>query len=172
MKKLLIVVDYQNDFVDGKLGFPGAENLEEKLVERIKSAEKNDEDIIFTKDIHEANYLETEEGKNLPVEHCLRGGKGQEIFGKVNGLQKGKIVFEKGAFGSIALGNYLLDKNYDEITIVGLVSYICVLSNAVICKAALPNAHIVVEKDLTDAADKKAQEIGFEALRNIHVEIR
>ena len=172
MKKLLIVVDYQNDFVNGALGFSGAEKLDEKLVKRIKEAEQNNEDIIFTKDIHEDNYLESEEGKNLPVKHCLSGSSGAELFGEVKDCQKDYKTFEKGAFGSLELGNYLANENYEQITVVGLVSYICVLSNAVICKAALPNAHIIVEKDLTDALDKKAQEIGFEALKNIHIEIK
>lgn len=172
MKKLLIVVDYQKDFVDGTLGFDGAEKLAEKLVERVKRAQAENEDVIFTKDVHEKNYLKTEEGKNLPVEHCLRGTEGAKLYGKLAQFEGKFLTFEKGTFGSIEMGDYLKDKNYDEITIVGLVSYICVLSNAVICKAALPNAHIIVEKDLTSAYDIHAQEIGFEALRNIHVEIK
>ena len=172
MKKLLIVVDYQVDFVNGALGFEGAEKLEEKIVKRIQKAQAENEDIIFTKDVHEKDYLKTEEGKNLPVEHCLRGSDGAKLFGKLAQFEKNFITFEKGTFGSIGLGNYLLDKEYEEITLVGLVSYICVLSNAVICKSALPNAHIIVEKDLTSAYDVHAQEVGFEALRNIHVEIK
>lgn len=172
MKKLLIVIDYQNDFVSGSLGFAGAEKLEQKLLKRIEKAQKEDEDIIFTKDVHFENYMETEEGKNLPVMHCLEGSKGSELFGELESISKSYPVFKKNTFPSLELGNYLKDKKYDEITLVGLVSYICVLSNAVIAKAALPNAHIIVEKELTDAADKKAEEIGFEALRNIHVEIK
>lgn len=172
MKKLLVIVDYQVDFVNGSLGFPGAEKLEEKILARIKKAKAEKEDIVFTKDIHDEKYLESEEGKNLPVSHCQKGSKGAELFGGLKTFEKDYPVFEKGTFGSLDLGNYLKDKKYDEITIIGLVSYICVLSNAVICKAALPNAHIVVEKDLTSAYDINAQKIGFEALKNIHVEIR
>lgn len=172
MKKLLVVVDYQNDFVNGSLGFEGAEKLESKLVERIKKAAAENEDIIFTKDIHEKDYLKTEEGKHLPVEHCIRGTEGAKLYGKLAQFEGKFLTFEKGTFGSIEMGQYLKDKNYNQITIVGLVSYICVLSNAVICKAALPNAHIIVEKDLTSAYDGHAQEIGFETLRNIHVEIK
>ena len=172
MKKLLVVVDFQEDFVNGSLGFDGASDLEDKIIARIERAVKQNEDIIFTKDVHDENYLATEEGKNLPIKHCLKGSKGTELFGKLKQFNNKYITFEKGSFGSIELGNYLLNKNYDEITIIGLVSYICVLSNAVICKSAVPNAHIIVEKDLTAAQDLHAQEIGFEALRNIHVEIR
>ena len=172
MNKLLIVVDYQVDFVSGALGFPGAELLESKIADRIKLAKQNGEDVIFTKDVHDKLYLNSEEGKHLPIEHCIENTAGCELVGKIEGLSKGEKIFAKGAFGSIELGNYLLDKDYKEITIVGLVSYICVLANAIICKSALPNAHIIVEKDLVDAADKHAQEIGFEALRNVHIEIR
>ena len=118
------------------------------------------------------DYLKTEEGKHLPVEHCIRGTEGARLYGKLAQFEGKFLTFEKGAFGSIEMGHYLKDKKYDQITLVGLVSYICVLSNAVICKAALPNAHIIVEKDLTSAYDKHAQEIGFETLRNIHVEIK
>lgn len=172
MKKLLIVIDYQVDFVNGALGFKGAEKLEQKLLKRIEIAKNNGEDIIFTKDTHSKDYMSSEEGKNLPIPHCIEGTKGDELFGEIKEAAKGYPMFEKGAFASLDLGNYLKDKNYDEISLVGLVSYICVLCNAVICKAALPNAHIIVEKDLTDAGDKHAEEIGFEALKNIHVEIK
>lgn len=172
MKKLLIVIDYQNDFVDGALGFEGAEKLEQKLLKRIEKAKSENEDIIFTKDVHSKDYMETEEGKYLPIPHCIEGTPGCEFYGKIKEAAEGYPVFGKGAFSSIDLGIYLKDKKYDEITLVGLVSYICVLCNAIIVKAALPNAHIIVEKNLTDAADKKAQEIGFEALRNIQVEIK
>lgn len=172
MKKLLIVVDYQIDFVSGALGFENADKLEEGIVARIKIAQSSGEDIVFTRDVHEENYMETEEGKNLPVLHCIRGSEGTKFFGRVEELSKGYKVFEKATFGSIELAKYLDGKHYDEITLIGLVSYICVLSNAVIAKAAIPNAHIVVEKDLTSAAFIHEQEVGFEALRNIHVEIR
>ena len=172
MKKLLIVVDYQNDFVNGALGFEGADKLEEGIVERINKAKASNEDIVFTRDVHEKNYIETEEGKNLPVVHCIRGENGTKFFGRVEELSKGYKVFEKATFGSIELAKWLDGKDYEEITLIGLVSYICVLSNAVIAKAAIPNAHIVVEKDLTSAAFIHEQEVGLEALKNIHVEIR
>lgn len=172
MKKLLIVVDYQNDFVNGSLGFNDAIKLETPIYKRIIEAENNNEDVIFTKDIHETNYLETEEGRNLPIIHCLKGTLGAEIYGKVNELSKRHIIIEKETFGSSRLALYLKDNNYDQITLIGLVSYICVLSNAVICKAMNPNAHIIVEKVLTSGLDKKVQEEAFDVMRNIHIEIK
>lgn len=172
MKKLLIVVDYQNDFVNGSLGFDDASNLETPIYKRIIDAEHNNEDVIFTKDIHESNYLETEEGKNLPIIHCIRGTSGSEIYGIINEISKRHIIFEKETFGSSKLASYLKENCYDQITLIGLVSYICVLSNAVICKAMNPNAHIIVEKALTSGLDKKVQEEAFDVMRNIHIEIK
>lgn len=172
MKKLLIVVDYQIDFVSGALGFEGADKLEEGIVARIEKAKASGEEIVFTRDVHEKNYMETEEGKNLPVVHCIRGEEGTKFFGRVEEISKDYRVFEKETFGSIKLAKYLDGRQYDEITLIGLVSYICVLANAVIAKAAVPNAHIVVEKELTSAAFIHEQEVGLEALKNIHVEIR
>ncbi len=172
MKKLLIVVDYQIDFVNGALGFEGAEKLEPKIYDRILKAKEDNEDIVFTKDVHEENYMETEEGKNLPVPHCIRGSESTKLYGRIEEMSKGYKTFEKATFGSIELAKYLDGKKYDVITLVGLVSYICVLSNAVIAKAACPNAHIIVEKDLTSAAFLHEQDVGFEALKNIHVEIK
>ena len=172
MNKLLIVVDYQIDFVSGALGFEGADKLEKGIVERIKKAEELGEEVVFTRDVHEKNYMETEEGKNLPVVHCIRGEEGTKFYGRVEELSIGHKVFEKETFGSIKLAKYLDGRKYETITLIGLVSYICVLSNAVIAKAAVPNAHIVVEKELTSAAFIHEQEVGLEALKNIHVEIK
>lgn len=172
MKKLLVIVDYQNDFVNGPLGFQDAVNLEDKIVSRILKAESEGEDIVFTKDVHDKNYLDSEEGKHLPIIHCQKGESGAELFGKLKMFESKYPTFEKPTFGSIELANYLLDKDYEQITVIGLISYICVLSNAVLCKSALPNAHIVVEKELTAADNKHAQEVGFEALKNIQIEVK
>lgn len=172
MKKLLIVVDYQKDFVDGALGFSGAEKLEPLIVNRIEQANNENEDVVFTKDVHSKDYLMSEEGKNLPVEHCIKNSEGSMLFGRLEEISKKYPCFEKPSFGSLDLGEYLKNKSYQQVTIIGLVSYICVFSNAIIAKAALPNAHIVVEKNLTSAADLHAQEVGFEALKNLHIEIK
>ena len=81
MKKALIVVDYQNDFVNGALGFEGAEKLDDIICEKIQQYRKEGGHIIFTFDTHEANYLNTMEGKNLPVEHCIKGTEGHKLYG-------------------------------------------------------------------------------------------
>lgn len=172
MKRILIVVDYQNDFVNGSLGFEDALKLEDRISKRIKKAVEDDEEVVFTKDVHQNDYMSTEEGKNLPIPHCIKGTSGCELYGKINELAKGHLIFEKETFGSTKLGEYLKNNQFDQITLVGLVSYICVLSNAVIAKAYCPNAHIIVEKQLTDGPDKILQDKAFEVMSNIHVEIK
>ncbi|HBF67773.1 MAG TPA: N-carbamoylsarcosine amidohydrolase [Firmicutes bacterium] len=172
MKKLLIVVDYQNDFVNGTLGFDDAIELEKPIANRIKSAKDNGEEVVFTKDVHEDNYLMSEEGKNLPISHCIRNSGGEDFFGEIKELSKEHLVFEKNTFGSSLLFDYLKENHFDQITLIGLVSYICVLSNAVIAKAANPDAHIIIEKDLTSGIDKKLQNEAFDVLKNIHIQIK
>ena len=94
MKKLLIVIDYQVDFVSGALGFPGAELLEAKIADRIKLAKQNGEDVVFTRDIHDKLYLNSEEGKHLPIEHCIKDTEGSEFVGEIKELAKGEKSFE------------------------------------------------------------------------------
>lgn len=172
MKKLLIVVDFQNDFVDGSLGFKDAKELENVIYDKIKTYQRNNDDVIYTLDTHDQKYLNTVEGSKLPITHCVKGTSGHEIYGKVKELiNESSVVFEKSTFGSLDLGIYLRDKIYQEIEICGLVSNICVISNAVIAKSALPNARIVVDAKATDSNDKELQNKTFEVLRGLHVDI-
>ena len=167
--KLLIIIDYQNDFVDGSLGFPKAKELDERIVEKIKQYD----DIIFTMDTHDENYLTTLEGKNLPVKHCIKGTKGWEVYGKTSEyVSKAIKVFEKPTFPSLELANYLKNKNYDEVELCGLVSNICVLTNVVMVKSALPNAHIIVDKSLTASFDEDLNNKTFDILKGIYVECK
>lgn len=148
MNKCLIVVDFQNDFVDGALGFLQAKDIEPFILSKLEKYHKDKSDIIFTLDTHYSNYLNTQEGKRLPIVHCIDKTKGQEIYGKVNDYFKYAVkVFKKNTFGSLDLGNYLKTKEYDEIELVGLVTNMCVVSNAIIAKAALPEARIVVDSN-------------------------
>lgn len=172
MKKALIIVDYQNDFVSGSLGFPAAPSLEENICKKAEIYQKNGDDILFTFDTHDSDYLKTEEGKNLPITHCLRASKGWQLYGKVSDYCNGSTKsFEKNTFPSLELGNYLKQQKYDAIELVGLVSNICVLSNAVIAKAALPNAHIIVDAACTAGADPILHEKALDILEGLHVEV-
>ena len=166
--KLLIVVDYQNDFVNGSLGFKKAEELEQRIVQKIKEYDN----VIFTLDTHYDNYFDTLEGKKLPVKHCIKDTYGHKLYGEVGKyLDKAIKVFEKPTFPSLELANYLVGKGYDEVEICGLVSNICVLSNVVMVKAALPNARIIVNKNLTASFDEKLNEETFDILKGIHVDV-
>ena len=148
MKKLLIVVDYQNDFVDGSLGFENAVKIENNIHDLINKFKSNNDDIIFTLDTHYIDYMETTEGKKLPVSHCVKGTEGHNLYGKIKDDSKEHLQIEKVTFGSIELAKYLMNNHYDEITLIGVVTNICVLSNAVIVKTTLPNAKIIIDASL------------------------
>lgn len=172
MKKLLIVVDYQKDFVNGSLGFKEAEDLDEYLASLIDQYHQNKDDVIFTFDTHQNNYLETQEGKNLPIEHCIKNSDGWKLYGKVNTAKKEyDICIEKTTFGSLELGNYLKDKNYQNITLVGVVSNICVLSNAVIVKSALPETPIFIDVKGISSNDLTMQTKAISILENLQFNI-
>ena len=167
--RLLIVVDFQNDFVSGALGFPGAEELEEGICAKIKEYEG--EEVVYTLDTHAEDYLSTQEGKNLPVVHCVKGTDGYELFGRVKALLDGKKFFEKNTFGSGELYEYLKGKSYKQIELCGLVSNICVISNAVIAKTACPNAEITVNSRLTASADAEMNKKALDVMRGLQVSV-
>lgn len=172
MKKLLIVVDYQNDFVTGSLGFPKAELLEELICRKIALYRNAGNDIVFTLDTHGGDYLETMEGKKLPVPHCSRSTEGWQLFGKVAALRAPKdIVFEKPTFGSAGLMEYLINHAYDSIELCGLVTNMCVLSNAVIAKTAIPDADIIIDAACTASFDDTMHEKALDILAGIHCTI-
>jgi nicotinamidase-related amidase len=171
MKKLLIVVDYQVDFVTGSLGFDDALKIEDGIYNRIKYYLENGDDVVFTLDTHEENYLSTEEGTYLPIKHCLKNTNGHELYGKVKELVGSNKVFEKATFPSSDLLVYLLDKDYDYIELCGVVTNICVISNAVITKAAKPLAHIVVNEKLCASNDLEMEQKSIEVMKNLQIEI-
>ena len=171
MSKLLIIVDYQNDFVDGALGFEGAEKISIVIKEKIEHYLNEGNDIIFTLDTHEENYMETMEGSKLPVKHCIKGSEGWKLHESVNYLPVAKKVFEKPTFPSLELANYLKDHLYNEVELCGLVSNICVISNAIMVKAALPNAKIFIDAKATDSFDKVLQNKCFDVLEGLHIDV-
>lgn len=172
MKKALVVVDYQKDFVSGSLGFPEAAKLDEKIAAKIEVSLGLEQDVIFTLDTHGKEYLSTMEGKNLPVVHCIKGSDGWELYGKVGTyLPKAAAVIEKDAFGSLALGELLKKGQYTEVELVGLVSSICVISNAVIAKSALPEAQVTVDASCTAGADKKLHQAALDVMEGLQIKV-
>ncbi|XOQ44217.1 MAG: Isochorismatase domain-containing protein [Clostridium sp.] len=172
MKKALIVVDYQNDFVTGSLGFSKAVLLENRIVEKIQEYRRTGGDILFTFDTHEDNYLKTQEGQKLPIPHCLKNTDGWNLYGKVSAARADSDkCFEKKTFGSIELAKYLAKQDYDLVELVGLVSNICVLSNAILAKSALPEAKIIVDADCTASADEDMHQKALDVMRGVQIEI-
>lgn len=177
MKKLLIVVDYQNDFVCGSLGFKGAEKLEEPIGDKIREYRALGENgqIIFTMDTHDRGYMKTQEGKNLPVEHCIEGEDGWQLYGHIADLKEpSDLVFSKPAFGSYELCEYLRrhDDEYESIEFAGVVTNICVISNIVLAKAAIPEAPILVDASCVGSGDPKLQEAALAVMESIHVQVK
>ncbi len=172
MKHLLIVVDYQKDFVDGSLGFEDAARIEPAIAAKIEKYEKNGDEIAFTFDTHEKNYLETQEGKNLPVPHCIADTDGWLLHGKIAALiNERHIRFCKPAFGSAKLFDYLKDKQYASVELVGVVSNICVLSNAVLAKTALPETPVIVDAACVASNDRRLNEAALDVMQSLQIEI-
>lgn len=171
MKNLLVIVDFQNDFINGSLGFEKAKSLEPIILEKYEKYLKNNDDIIFTFDLHYDNYLDTLEGQKLPIKHCINETYGAKAYKKFDDLAKNHLCFYKNTFGSLELGNYLANKDYANIEIVGLVSNICVLSNAIIIKAAKPNTRIFIDKNATASCDEDLHNKALDILKNLHIDI-
>lgn len=172
--KYLFVIDYQNDFVDGALGFPGAEKLDEKIAAKVRQYGKGH--VFFTRDTHFENYLSTREGRNLPVVHCIKGTKGWEVYGEtakalaeVDAPGIDKLVFGMDVTDPTTAN--LLPKSADEIELVGLVSNICVVSNAVVLQSKYPEAAIVVDAACTDSFDKALHEKVLDVLSGFQVTV-
>ena len=145
MKNYLIVVDMQNDFIDGALGTAEAEAIVDRVAEKIRSF---DGEVIFTRDTHSPDYLETQEGRNLPVVHCVKDSEGWRIREGLEAIRPALVV-DKLTFGSAELGAILAQENargaIGSVTLVGLCTDICVISNALLIKAFLPEVPVIVD---------------------------
>ena len=170
--KALVVVDYQVDFVDGALGFPGAEKLEQIILDKIANCRSTGGQVIFTLDTHGEEYLSTAEGRKLPVPHCIAGTPGHRLFGETAACrQKQDMVFFKPSFGSMEMLCYLRTHPYQEIELVGVVTNICVISNAVLCKAALPEARVSVDASLCASNDEVLHEKALDVMRGLQINV-
>ena len=174
MNRYLFVIDYQNDFVDGALGFPGAEKLDGRIAAKVRAYGKGK--VFFTRDTHFENYLQTREGRNLPVVHCIKGTKGWEIYGEtaqalreVEAEGIDKLVFGMDVTDPATAA--VLPESADEIELVGLVSNICVVSNAVVLQSKYPEASIVVDAACTDSFDKDLHTKVLDVLGGFQVKV-
>ena len=172
MKKCLIVVDYQNDFVNGSLGFPKAAELENNIAEKIKYYRETGGEILFTFDTHSENYMTTQEGKNLPVAHCIKDTAGHSLYGQIADLiLESDKKFYKNTFGSDELYMYLKTKKFKSIELVGVVSNICVISNAVLAKTAQPETPIIVDAACTASNDSKLNQEALDVMQSLQIQI-
>ena len=140
---VLIVVDMQNDFIDGALGTKEAVKIVSPVRKKLDAAREKGDTVIFTRDTHEEGYLSTQEGAKLPVPHCIRGTHGWQIAEQLP--VEDAVVIDKPTFGSKELGEYLVSLAPDRIELVGLCTDICVISNALLTKAFLPEVPVAVD---------------------------
>lgn len=165
MRKTLIVVDMQNDFIDGALGTKEAQGIVENVKKKIEKYQKSGEQIIFTRDTHTENYLETSEGKNLPVEHCMEGTSGWQIR---DGLEvEGAQYVNKPTFGYTQWNKF----NFENIELVGLCTDICVISNAMILKAMFPEIDITVDASCCAGVTPESHKNALEAMKMCQIKV-
>lgn len=169
MKKLLIVVDMQKDFVNGSLGTKEAEAIVPKVVAKIKEYRSAGDTIVFTRDTHPSFYLDTQEGKKLPVEHCIKNTEGWQIISEINTLSD--RIFDKPTFGSVDLSDYAADHDYDDIEMVGLCTDICVVSNALMLKAFLPEVSICVDTTCCAGVTPESHDAAITTMRMCQIEV-
>ena len=166
--KYLIVVDMQNDFIDGALGTKEAA----AIVPYVKSVIENfDGKVIFTRDTHFENYMETQEGANLPVPHCIKGTDGWQIRAELDALRRTETI-DKLTFGSSALVDVLkAEKDIESITFVGLCTDICVISNAMVVKAFFPEVPLIVDAKGCAGVSPESHQRSLEAMKVCQIKI-
>lgn len=175
--KVLVVVDMQNDFINGALGTKEAVEILPKVVDRIKKFEGR---VIYTRDTHGENYMDTQEGKYLPVPHCVEGTQGWQLNPQIDALRADTPV-DKPAFGSIELGKLLKlqdeeqksagEGGIESVTLIGLCTDICVISNALIVKAILPEVPVIVDASCCAGVTPESHKNALEAMKMCQVQV-
>ncbi len=173
-QRYLVVVDMQHDFVDGALGTPEAQAIVASVTAK---AQAFDGTVVFTKDTHYSDYLQTLEGKNLPVEHCLHGTPGWELMPELQAIrdERNSFVFEKTTFASLDLAMWLAEENVAEpiesIELIGLCTDICVVSNALLIKGWIPEVPLKVDASLCAGVTPDSHKAALATLRSCQVEV-
>jgi nicotinamidase-related amidase len=172
MRKILVVIDMQNDFIDAALGTPEAVAIVDAVKRKIGSYPAKD--VIATMDTHDANYLQTQEGQNLPVVHCVKGTDGWKIRPDVAQRLDGAKIYEKPTFGSTALAADLkaLSESEDiELELIGLCTDICVVSNALLLKATMPEVKISVDAACCAGVTPQKHLAALETMRSCQIHV-
>ena len=170
--KYLIVVDVQNDFVDGSLGSKEAVAMLPKLVEKVKNF---DGEVIFTKDTHFEDYLDTQEGKNLPVVHCIKDTKGWELADALVPLAENRKCYEKPTFASKKLAEDMLELytkgEVESIELVGICTDICVVSNALMLKGFMPELLISIDASCCAGVTPQKHEAALDTMESCQIKV-
>ena len=178
-QKILIVVDMQNDFIDGALGTKEAEQIVPAVCEKIREARDEGAIVFATMDTHAMNYMETREGRFLPVPHCIKGTKGWQINESVSSALGDACVIEKYSFGSLTLPDAVMEKLHiqsvdpknAEIELIGLCTDICVVSNAMLLKARFPETDLKVITNCCAGVTPEKHNAALETMRSCQIEI-
>lgn len=169
--KALIVIDMQNDFIDGALGTKEAVAITENVKAKITEYRKNGDTVIFTRDTHCEDYMNTQEGKNLPVPHCIKGTKGWEISPELD--TEASMIIDKPTFGSKELGEYLSElEGLTEVELIGLCTDICVISNAMLIKAFMPELKVSVDSSCCAGVTPESHSNALSAMKMCQIEIK
>lgn len=170
--KVLVVVDMQNDFIDGALGTKEAEAIVDNVAKKI---EGYDGLVVYTRDTHKPDYLKTQEGTKLPVEHCIEGSDGWEISSKLP-VDDDALIINKPTFGSKELGLFFESLNeresIEEIEVIGLCTDICVISNALLIKAFLPEVPIAVDPSCCAGITPESHETALSAMKMCQIDVK
>ncbi len=167
MKKALIVIDMQNDFITGALPNPEGQKIVTEIAALVRSF---DGDIIATRDTHAENYMDTQEGRRLPVPHCIKGTEGWEIVPEIRKAlderaTEGIVTYiDKQTFGSVGLGELVAKKLYTDVEIVGVCTDICVISNALVIKANATETNVAIHRNLCAGVTPDTHETAINAM--------
>lgn len=182
MTDMLIVVDMQRDFITGALGSAEAQAIVPAVCARIERAKAEGTSVVFTLDTHESDYMETREGRFLPVPHCIQGTEGWALHPDIaETCARGMLSFEKPTFGSTALMHHAanaaaekgcIDGRGMTIELCGVCTDICVISNAMLIKAALPEAELIVDSALCAGVTPAKHEAALETMRSCQIDVR
>ena len=172
MRKVLIVVDMQKDFVDGSLGTPEAVEIVDRVREKILSYPK--ENVYATLDTHQENYHESQEGRCLPVPHCIEGTEGWMLVPQLREVLKGAVIVTKPCFGSVTLAKMLEKEDEKEpisVELVGLCTDICVIANAILIKSFMPEVPVSVDASCCAGVTLAKHEAALEVMRSCQIEV-
>ncbi len=169
MKKLLAVIDMQNDFVSGALGTAEARAIVPAVEKKVKEAVNDGTDLVFTRDTHHENYMDTAEGHYLPVVHCIEGTRGWKIIDEL--IPYAEKVINKPTFGSVDLVSFVGEGGYDEIELIGLCTDICVVSNALLLKANFPEKRYLLDSSCCAGVTKESHEAALTTMKMCQIEV-